>query len=52
MTKRIVAESPNWPADQTWSRQRELLEQIIASDDAREGAWAFSEKRAPRWSGR
>ena len=52
MTKRIVSESPNWPADQTWSRQRELLEQIIASDDAREGAWAFSEKRAPRWSGR
>lgn len=52
MTKRIVAESPAWPAEQTWRRQRELLEQIIASDDAREGALAFSEKRAPRWSGR
>ncbi len=52
MTKRIVAESPTWPANETWPRQRELLEQIIASDDAREGALAFGEKRAPRWSGR
>lgn len=52
MTKRIVAESPTWPANETWPRQRELLEQIITSDDAREGALAFGEKRAPRWSGR
>lgn len=51
MTKRIMAESPTWPADQQWARQREILEQVIASDDAREGALAFSEKRAPRWTG-
>ena len=33
-------------------RQRAVLEQIIASQDAREGALAFNEKRAPVWSGR
>jgi enoyl-CoA hydratase len=51
MTKRIMVESPTWPADQQWVRQREILEQVIASDDAREGSLAFSEKRAPRWTG-
>lgn len=51
MTKRIVSESPTWNAQDMWPRQRELLEQILASSDAREGALAFAEKRAPRWSG-
>ena len=51
MTKRIVAESPGWPVAELWPRQREILEQVIASGDAREGALAFNEKRAPRWSG-
>lgn len=52
MTKRVITESPSWLATEIWPRQRELLEQIIGSDDAHEGALAFSEKRAPRWSGR
>ena len=51
MTKRVVTESPSWQATEIWLRQREILEQVIASDDAREGALAFSEKRAPRWRG-
>ncbi len=51
MTKRVMTESPSWPAQDIWVRQRELLEQIISSDDAREGARAFAEKRAPRWAG-
>lgn len=51
MTKRIMSEAPGWSADQVWPRQRELLEEIIASADAREGALAFAEKRAARWTG-
>jgi enoyl-CoA hydratase len=52
MTKRIVNEAGDWPAGEIWTRQRALLEEIIASDDAREGARAFSEKRRPVWQGR
>lgn len=51
MTKHIMSQSPNWAVDQKWPKQNEILEQVIASDDAREGALAFSEKRAPRWTG-
>lgn len=51
-TKQVVSESPTWPADEVWARQNALLEQVIASDDAREGATAFAEKRPARWSGR
>lgn len=52
ISKRILVESATWPAHEQWGRQRVLLEQVIASSDAREGALAFSEKRAPRWTGR
>ena len=51
ITKRIMTESPTWPPAEYWVRQRDMLEQVIATNDAREGALAFSEKRAPRWTG-
>lgn len=52
VAKQVVSESPHWPAGEVWARQNALLEEVIASDDAREGALAFAEKRAARWSGR
>jgi enoyl-CoA hydratase len=52
MSKRIVNEAGDWPAEEVWTRQRALLEEIIATEDAREGARAFSEKRRPHWQGR
>ncbi len=51
MTKRIVHESASWPPGEVWARQAPLVESIVASADAREGARAFTEKREPRWSG-
>ena len=51
MTKRIVVESATWPAGEVWDRQRGLVESILATTDAREGAAAFAEKRRPRWTG-
>ncbi len=52
MTKRIVTESPTWPPAEVWDRQRGLVEGVLATDDAREGAAAFAEKRPPIWRGR
>jgi enoyl-CoA hydratase len=51
-SKRIVAEAQDWPATEAWDRQRAISEPVFASDDAREGATAFAEKREPRWRGR
>jgi enoyl-CoA hydratase len=52
VAKQVVSQSPHWPADEMWARQSALLEQVITSEDAREGSLAFAEKRVPRWSGR
>jgi enoyl-CoA hydratase len=51
-TKRILAEGPGWPADEAFARQWEVYAPIRASEDAAEGARAFTEKRAPVWRGR
>ncbi len=51
-TKQVVQSAPDWPADELWDRQQALLDEVFASADAREGAQAFAERRAPRWTGR
>jgi enoyl-CoA hydratase len=52
MSKRIVYESASWPAAEIWAIQKPLVDSIVESEDAREGALAFTEKRAPQWHGR
>ena len=51
VSKQVVSDSVHWPADERWQRQNALLEIIIHSNDAKEGATAFSEKRPPLWTG-
>jgi enoyl-CoA hydratase len=49
--KRVVVESFDWRASEAFERQRVIYEPIRASEDAREGARAFAEKRPPVWRG-
>ena len=51
-TKRIMVESADWPDAEYFDRQRELIEPVFESEDAREGATAFAERRDPVWKGR
>lgn len=51
-TKRIVMESASWTEAEAWDRQRSIVDAVLATDDAREGALAFAEKRPAVWSGR
>ncbi len=51
-TKRIARSSVDWSMAEGWARQQEIAGPVFASDDAREGASAFAEKRPPVWRGR
>jgi enoyl-CoA hydratase len=51
VSKRILVEQAGWSPDEMWERQGELARIALESQDAREGATAFAEKRAPRWQG-
>ncbi len=51
-TKRVLTESVDWPDSEFFARQGEIVGPVMSSEDAREGATAFAEKRAPVWRGR
>jgi len=50
-SKRVIVEQRNWSDAESFDRQDEITGHLLSSADAREGAMAFKEKRAPRWQG-
>jgi len=50
-SKRILQEQSDWSIAEMWQRQGEISGPVMVSDDAREGALAFKEKRDPVWRG-
>jgi enoyl-CoA hydratase len=51
-TKQIAYRAADWPADQRWDQAAALQAPVFTSQDAREGARAFAEKRPPIWQGK
>jgi enoyl-CoA hydratase len=50
-SKQVVIESREWSEAEMWQKQTETLGNLFATNDAREGAAAFAQKRAPNWTG-
>lgn len=50
-SKQVMVESVDWPVSEKFARQHDYVDPIRKSSDAKEGARAFAEKRAPVWTG-
>jgi enoyl-CoA hydratase len=51
-TKRVIEQARDWPLDEFFDRQEAIVAPVRSSEDAREGAAAFVEKRSAVWRGR
>jgi enoyl-CoA hydratase len=51
-TKQIMAAALDWTVEEGFEKQGPIMAPVFASEDSREGARAFAEKRPPVWKGR
>jgi enoyl-CoA hydratase len=51
-SKQIVQQQYDWTADEMWDKQGAISGPVFGSEDAKEGATAFKEKRDAVWAGR
>lgn len=51
VSRRVLRESLEWSEAELFERQFAITAPVFASEDAREGAAAFAEKRKPVWRG-
>jgi enoyl-CoA hydratase len=51
-SKRILQEQYDWSSADMWEKQGAISGPVFASEDAKEGANSFKEKRDPVWQGR
>ncbi|HWC68554.1 MAG TPA: crotonase/enoyl-CoA hydratase family protein [Acidimicrobiales bacterium] len=51
-SKEILRETQGRTEAEFWELQRDHMRGVFASEDAKEGATAFAEKRAPNWQGK
>jgi enoyl-CoA hydratase len=51
VSKQVMQRSQDWPSTELFQRQDEFTLPVFKSQDAKEGATAFAEKRKPVWKG-
>lgn len=51
-SKAVIRQSHIWSDEEMWQKQNAHTMAVFVSEDAREGAAAFAEKRKPNWQGK
>lgn len=51
-SKLVLEQAADWGLAEGWAKQEPIMQRVSTSEDAREGATAFAERRAPVWRGR